>query len=146
CDGSTPGSISIDLSGGEPPYSIVWSPINQYNTETVSGLEPGSYTVTVKDSLGCVATRAFELVAGDVDVDINVVSNASCVGVDNGEISINVNGGTSPYELSTTGNTFLPFAGNSINLRNQKAGSHTLYIRDAQGCVRPVNFFIPADK
>lgn len=146
CDGSTPGSISIDLSGGEPPYSIVWSPINQYNTETVSGLEPGSYTVTVKDSLGCVATRVFELVAGDVDVDINVVSNASCVGVDNGEISINVNGGTSPYELSTTGNTFLPFAGNSINLRNQKAGSHTLYIRDAQGCVRPVSFFIPADK
>jgi gliding motility-associated-like protein len=146
CDGSTPGSIEIDVQGGSPPYSIAWSPISKYNVTSVTGLMQGMYSVTVKDSLGCTVTEEFELLAGDIDVDIEILSNATCVGVDNGQIRANVSGGVPPYEFSATGNTYFAFPGNSITLNNQSGGASRLFIRDADGCIRPVVFDIPVDK
>lgn len=146
CDGSTPGVLEIDISGGAAPYSIAWSPVNQYNVTRVTGLNEGNYRVTVKDSFGCTAVRDFELVAGDVDVDIDVIQNASCVGVNNGQIRVTVNGGTTPYEFSSSGTTYFPFPGNEITLRNLAAGQGRILIRDAQGCVRNISYTIPVSK
>lgn len=146
CDGSTPGSLEIAVSGGAPPYTISWSPINEYNVTRVTGLNQGLYRVTVKDSFGCTSVREFELVAGDVDVDVQVLTNASCFGVDDGQIRVEVTGGTTPYEFSATGNTYFPFPGTGITLSNQQGGANSLYIRDAQGCIRLINYNIPVDK
>ena len=46
------GSVTTTPSGGVPPYSYNWQPGN-FNTQTVNGLSPGSYTVTVTDATGC---------------------------------------------------------------------------------------------
>lgn len=146
CDGSIPGSIEIDVQGGAPPYTISWSPISKYNVTRVTGLNQGLYNVTVKDSLGCIVTEEFELLAGDIDIDIEILSNASCLGVDNGRIRANVSGGVPPYEFSATGTTYFAFPGNSITLNNQSGGSSRLFIRDADGCIRPIVFDIPVDK
>jgi len=50
----TNGSAAITVSGGTPPYTYRWN--NGDTTADISNLAPGTYRVTVRDSLGCRAT------------------------------------------------------------------------------------------
>jgi len=45
------GSISVTAEGSEGPFTYEWS--NGDSTKVVSGLEPGTYKVTVTDRYGC---------------------------------------------------------------------------------------------
>jgi gliding motility-associated-like protein len=58
------GSIEATPSGGTPPYSYSWSAGG--STSSNSGqLPPGSYTVTVTDSVGCSNSQSFTILPGD---------------------------------------------------------------------------------
>lgn len=46
------GTVTTTPSGGVAPYTYLWQPGGQ-TTQTVTGLPPGSYTVTVMDATGC---------------------------------------------------------------------------------------------
>lgn len=46
------GSVTTTPTGGVGPYSYVWQP-GGATMQTVNGLPPGSYTVTVTDATGC---------------------------------------------------------------------------------------------
>jgi len=52
------GSIDITVIGGIPPFSYSWDN-GLGNVEDPSGLGPGTYTVTVTDSLGCTTTSGY---------------------------------------------------------------------------------------
>ncbi len=49
----TDGSIFLTVTGGSTPYDFMWS--NGDTTEDLTGVGPGSYTLTVTDSAGCQA-------------------------------------------------------------------------------------------
>lgn len=53
------GAISLNVSGGTPPYTYQWS--NGSTTPTISGLTAGSYTVHIRDAGGCQAETTFVL-------------------------------------------------------------------------------------
>lgn len=58
------GSIVAAPFGGTAPYSYIWS--NGEITPTISGLDSGSYTVTVTDDHGCSSTAtALIIVSGN---------------------------------------------------------------------------------
>jgi len=46
------GLATISVSGGIPPYTYRWN--NGDSTSTIDSLQPGTYRVTVRDSLGCI--------------------------------------------------------------------------------------------
>lgn len=46
------GTATATPSGGVAPYTYVWQP-GGGTTQTINGLSPGSYTVTVSDATGC---------------------------------------------------------------------------------------------
>lgn len=48
------GSASVTPSGAIPPYLFSWNTPAGDTTQSVSALAPGTYTVTVTDSLGCI--------------------------------------------------------------------------------------------
>ncbi|TMQ55926.1 MAG: T9SS type A sorting domain-containing protein [Candidatus Eisenbacteria bacterium] len=50
------GTINLTVSGGIPAFTYAWS--NGATTEDLSGLAAGVYTVTVRDSRGCQASRS----------------------------------------------------------------------------------------
>ena len=52
CEALPKGEIQLTVTGGVPQYSFQWSIIAP-DTSMLTGLEVGSYQVTVTDSLGC---------------------------------------------------------------------------------------------
>lgn len=54
CLNTNNGTIDLTVIGGVPPYTYSWS--NSATTEDISGLAPGTYTVTVTDSVAQTAT------------------------------------------------------------------------------------------
>ena len=53
CPGSTDGTVSVNVSGGTPPYTFSWS--NGGFLSTIEDLPSGTYKVTVTDDEGCIA-------------------------------------------------------------------------------------------
>ncbi len=53
------GTATATPSGGTTPYTYAWS--NGGSTATITGLAPGTYTVTVTDSGSCTATGSYEV-------------------------------------------------------------------------------------
>ena len=58
------GSMELSISGGEAPYSILWSTGD--TDEVLDGIGQGTYSVTVTDANGCVGTDSQSII--DLDV------------------------------------------------------------------------------
>ena len=97
-DGQNNGSITLDISGGVPPYTYSWGGGLTDVDSSVSGLAAGEYSVTITDDLGCQREETYtvEMVTGmedlDIDKDIQLFPNPS-----NGELNIVVSEG---YQVS----------------------------------------------
>ena len=131
CNASNDGTITINASGGTGAlqYSIdngiTFSTIFNY-----SNLSGGSYSLVVQDGAGCQAVFAVVLLEPTVLSVSPVVSNTTC-SLSNGNITLNANGGTSPYSFSiNNGANFQP-----QNIFSSIAsGNYTVLITDANGC------------
>ncbi|MEL7220236.1 MAG: hypothetical protein AAGJ93_02890, partial [Bacteroidota bacterium] len=78
--GANNGSIDITVNGGVAPYTYAWS--NGENQEDISGLNAGTYTVTVVDNNGCFITAGF-LVEQITDLSVDAGADQSfCEGED----------------------------------------------------------------
>ncbi len=73
-DPNTTGEIDLTITGGEGPYSIIWS--NGTTSEDLVGVTSGQYTVTVTDVNSCSVDTTIELLdlQNIVDIDGNVYS------------------------------------------------------------------------
>ena len=60
--GANDGSSTATPSGGTSPFTYLWS--NSQNTQMISGLSSGSYSVTITDAGGCTATSNCSVTPG----------------------------------------------------------------------------------
>lgn len=128
CFGGNDGSALVIPAGGLPPYTYSWS--NGGSNASKSGLSLGDYTVTVKDSNGCVGYCIVVITQPNIlHVAVNVIGNVSCYGESNGVLSSNVIGGTSPYSYSWSGGR-----GSMDTISGLSPGSYTLSVTDNHGC------------
>lgn len=70
CYGWDDGAIDISPTGGTPGYNYEWTPTGA-GTEDLSGLEPGTYSVTVTDANGCTVEETFVIEEPD-EIIVNV--------------------------------------------------------------------------
>lgn len=90
--GKLNGSISLDITGGVPPYSIVWS--NLATVDSIGGLSAGVYSVTVTDHNGANKQLEFEIYA---PLKLTVAAtDITTMGGTNGTIDLLVEGGVAP--------------------------------------------------
>ncbi len=98
CKGGSDGLVTINVSGGDSPYTFLWDdPLAQTNN-TATGLSAGTYTVIATDANGCQLTQSFILNEPGALNTINIVLaaqiNVDCNGFNNGSATITVTGGT----------------------------------------------------
>ena len=74
CNGDSSGLIEISVSGGVLPYSYSWT--NGANTEDITGLPMGDYTVTVTDSNNC--TNSLNQILTESDSIVTTISTSIC--------------------------------------------------------------------
>lgn len=123
CGGATDGAIDVSISGGLAPYSISWS--NGDTTEDLSGLAPGSYTITVTDNCGVIATETYSVDSSGTSPS-PVISGLMeyCEGT--GGVVLDAGVGYATY-------SWLP-NGLSTQSITALAGSYTVTVTDSSGC------------
>ena len=131
CNGGNTGSATAAASGGTSPYSYSWTPAGGTGS-AAPGLTAGTYTCTITDANGCATTQTFQITEPPALVANTTVTQNLCNGMCSATAVASPSGGISPYTFS--------------NLSNLCAGSYTLTITDANGCVNndPVSIVDPA--
>ncbi|AKQ46482.1 hypothetical protein TH63_13990 [Rufibacter radiotolerans] len=130
--GASNGSVTINgVTGGTAPYLFSIDGSTFQSSATISGIAAGEHTITVKDANGCIFSKkvTVENIAGPTDLVASTTS--STCGANNGSLTIsNVTGGTAPYTYSKDGVNFQA----SATFTSLLAGSHTIIVKDANGC------------
>ncbi len=127
CDGIG-GALLVTVNGGTPNYFITWD--NQSNSELLTNLTAGTYSVTVVDENGCVTESSYQLVA-PISMQLTLFSiDASCYGEEDGQAFVSVTGGQAPYTYlwSDLDASITP------DLLNVSAGNYSVTVTDANGC------------
>ena len=136
CNGAFTGEISVVPLGGTPPFNFAWTGPNGYNSndQNISGLEAGSYDLTITDAHGCQKDFLNNTVVQNSAITATfVVTNLTCNEAGNGEIDVTVNGGTPPYSFNWSGdNGYINTT--DLDIAGLDAANYTLTVRDALGC------------
>ncbi len=95
CTGYNDGTSSVITTGGTAPYFYLW---NNGSTQTsIQNLSVSTYSVTITDSCGAVATCAYNVANPTALSVVTGGTGVTCFGAGNGTASITASGGTSPY-------------------------------------------------
>ncbi|MBL0343394.1 MAG: SprB repeat-containing protein [Bacteroidetes bacterium] len=128
CFGGGNGAINLTIAGGTAPYICNWS--NGASSQDISGLAAGVYTVTITDANGCNSIASGTITQPSAALSSSISGNQPvlCNGGNNGSLSLNVTGGTFPYDfIWSNGQT-------TQDILNLTAGTYTVTITDANGC------------
>lgn len=129
CFGMNDGGIDINVTGGTigGGYTFNWT--SGANTEDLTNISAGNYTVTVTDQNLCTLSADFDVnqplepLAASVDA-----TDVKCTNGSDGMVISTVAGGTEPYTYNWSNGEITP------NIYNLTAGVYNLTVTDAQGC------------
>ncbi|MBK8346157.1 MAG: T9SS type A sorting domain-containing protein [Saprospiraceae bacterium] len=134
CQGATNGTASSTASGGTGSYSYLWS--NNSTTSNISGLLVGTYTVTVTDDNGCIASKTTSVTVSPPLNISGIVTNVTCNGLLNGGVSTTITGGTPTLNYQWSNNS------NQANINNVPAGTYTVTVSDGANCTSSKTFTV----
>lgn len=131
CYGNSTGEIDVTVIGGTPDYSYDWS--NFSNDEDLINIPAGNYDLTVVDSNFCKATISIsinqpnELVYNIQKLDL------LCNNISNGEITINLSGGSPGYMYSIDGG--VNYQSNNV-FTGLSSGTYSVWMKDDNECFK----------
>ena len=126
CNGINDASIAVSATGGNSPYSILWS--NNSTSFYNNNLLAGNYDYTITDSNGC---KIFgnEIITEPIAIsDSFTVVDATTGTAFDGGATVYVIGGTNPY------NYLWSNAVTSNSISNVQSGNYYVTITDANNC------------
>ena len=128
CPGDGNGGIDLSTVNNFAPYNYIWS--NGANSEDLTGVEPGEYTVTISDQATCETVRSFTVGGPPAFTFDTIITMPTCDGGTDGTLTLQVAGGTPGYEYSFGGGPFQA----SNTLTDISIGNYNVVVRDANGC------------
>ncbi|QSW88743.1 T9SS type A sorting domain-containing protein [Flavobacterium endoglycinae] len=130
CPSGSNGSATVSVTGGTGSYTYSWAPSGG-TAATATGLAAGTYVVTVTDANGCTATQSFTITQPDPILATVSQTEVSCNGGANGTATLTVTGGTGTYTYA-----WAPYGGTAATATGLAAGTYTVTITDANGCLK----------
>ncbi|RVT74959.1 PKD domain-containing protein [Flavobacterium sufflavum] len=139
CFDANDGAINLTVSGGIPfptgsPYQFSWTGPNQFTStaEDISNLAPGNYNLRITDNGSCPFSATYTVNQPAKFSFSGVKNDISCNNLNDGQINLNVSGGTAPYTYVWTkdGNPF----STSEDIRNLAAGVYHVKITETRNC------------
>ncbi|MBI2271818.1 MAG: PKD domain-containing protein [Bacteroidetes bacterium] len=92
CLGANNGTATAGGLGGTGTYTYSWNTTPIQNTQTATGLAPGTYIVTVLDNNLCADTASVTINPGPTMTATHTSTNVSCFGGSNGAINVTILG------------------------------------------------------
>jgi len=146
CGGGTDGMIDLTVSGATPsnttpPYTFAWTqdgvPFGG-NTEDLTNIPIGDYTVVITDDNGCQISHEYEVSELQLELspDANIVE-PSCNGASDGTIELDILNGQQPYQFDLGSG----FTSDNI-IQNVAAGTYMVTITDANMCTGNIDIVI----
>jgi hypothetical protein len=139
--GNATGGISAWIWGGVPPYTLMWSPTppSGQGSNSITGLAPGTYTLTVTDSQANEASATATVVlTPDLFPEIVAPTGWACApGCSGGYYNyFPMNGSAAPYTVSFEPSGPVGSASpNGLSFNGLCIGeSYTVTVTDNNGC------------
>lgn len=131
CSSQGNGSISVALTNGNAPFTFSWSPVVSQNTQTITSLIAGIYTVSVIDNNGCftsgtVAVNEPSPVILTTSPDVTI-----CAG-NTATFSASASGGSGSYTYTWNPGNIIS---NNLSIAPLTTIQYTCTVRDINGCV-----------
>jgi hypothetical protein len=124
------GIITVTPAGGTPDYTYLWN--NDETTPEITGLMAGTYTVTVTDANDCSLDSIIQLGELPRLVFVSIlIDSASSETTADGEITIEVEGGSPLYSIS---NGIDVEIGNNVNFDELFPTEYIITVTDAKSC------------
>ncbi len=142
CNGGTNGTLTLNVSGGVPPYEWNWYDGNGFTSNNqITNLPIGLYNVTVRDANDCLSDHVLEVKELELDLDpsVEAVIPPSCFGFNDGRIELIVGNGTPPYQFDW--NDGLGYVSQN-SIENIASGTFTIDILDANVCKGQFTFTV----
>ena len=132
CFAGANGSVSVAAAGGTAPYSYSWMPGNLIG-QNQANLPAGTYTVSVIDSKGCSLTDSVIVTQPALLVLTPSSVNSNC-SMANGQASVAVAGGSSPYLYQWS-----PVGGTNSTATGLLYGTYSVLVTDNNLCISTVS-------
>ncbi|MFH1321854.1 MAG: CARDB domain-containing protein [Bacteroidota bacterium] len=129
CNGSNDGQATVLATGGTPPYTYLWDDPASQTDSTATGLTAATYTATVTDNIGCVATAIVTITEPAAISLTSSAVDATC-SQNNGSVTVIVSGGTGAYSYLWDDPASQTFS----TANGLFAGTYTVTVTDANGC------------
>jgi SprB repeat/Secretion system C-terminal sorting domain len=123
--GAMDGTASVTPSGGTPPYTYSWNTLD--NTQSISGLIPGAYVVTVTDANQCQKVGTYYVAIGGCNLSLSISgsnSSSNSIYTGNGSATVTASGGNGPYTYTWNTGATTP----SIN--NLAVGTYAVLVTE----------------
>ncbi len=126
CNGDTNGTIILQVTGGEEPYSYEWS--NNSTDSYLNDIPAGSYSVTVVDATGCATEASYTINDYESLEIVSEVTPVDCDGDPNGAIDLTISGGVGDYNIlwNTTST--------NEDMTGLVAGTYLVTVTDENSC------------
>ncbi|MEM6396200.1 MAG: gliding motility-associated C-terminal domain-containing protein [Bacteroidota bacterium] len=104
CEGEEDGTITLFISGNQGTVTIDWDDDTYDGQQDLTGLPAGDYSVTVTDQSGCFLPLGPITIIEPEDLDAvcSEFQSISNPNGDDGQINLNIQGGTGPYTIELT--------------------------------------------
>jgi hypothetical protein len=127
CKDGSDGSIQLTVNGGIPDYTYNWS--NGESGSNLSNLRAGTYSVLVTDNRGRKISSYYTVTEPQHELIASLnTKHISCRGQKDGEIRLQISGGTAPYDFKWSVDSA------KTSITNLSPGMYKAWVVDASGC------------
>ncbi len=133
CYGDANGVIVVGGTGGTPGYTYAVGTGPYQISGLFNNLLAGMYTFRVKDINNCIRDTTVTLnQPTQLAYTALLIYNNKCFADNSGQVDITAAGGTPPYQYAFDATAYQ----GSNTVTGMAAGTHTLHIKDANGCIK----------